>query len=232
MPRTKSSKKYDQTPLEKFQRIDSAVDRLIFFKYYDGYYSDGNVGFDIHGGPDGSTKHYFQDGIFKAAMTKDQFRMKGKRLALLAKRFIDKEETPPMESRPQIDIQQVENIREERRDKRSLTEKLQLVSDSVDLFIFFKYYDGFYSKGEYGFNPGSGGPGSVNHKRAYTRVLGSMKESQFRDKGKSLGNLAKEFVENGIDPPSNRRPQNQERKRLHGMMEAADYAGYDVHFQN
>jgi hypothetical protein len=59
-----------------------------------------------------------------------------------------------------------------------------------------------------------------------------MKESQFRDKGKLLGNLAKEFVDNGIDPPSNCRPRNQERERLHGMMEAADYAGYDFHFQN
>jgi hypothetical protein len=41
-----------------------------------------------------------------------------------------------------------------------------------------------------------------------------MSESQVRDKGKSLANLAKEFVDNGISPPKNLCPQLPERAIL------------------
>jgi hypothetical protein len=47
-----------------------------------------------------------------------------------------------------------------------------------------------------------------------------MSEShQFCDKGKSLANLAKEFVDNGISPPENLRSQLPERETPWGMIE-------------
>jgi hypothetical protein len=46
-------------------------------------------------------------------------------------------------------------------------------------------------------------------------------ELMFRDKGKSLANLAKEFVDNDISPPKNLRPQLPEHETPWGMIEEA-----------
>jgi hypothetical protein len=42
-------------PLEKRQQVDSKINLLIFFKYFDGHRMDGMVGFDINAGPPGNT---------------------------------------------------------------------------------------------------------------------------------------------------------------------------------
>lgn len=226
MPRTKSSKKDNRTPLEKLERmLDSKVDLLIFFQYYDGYSTDGSVGFNIHVGPAGSSKH--RTGILAEVLTKDQFRSKGKKLALVAKAFIENSQIPPPEWRPTFDMDEIVNFRETARDLRSPEEKLaKEASEVLDLFIFFKYYDGYSTGGEIGFSPNSGPPGSINHKRAYARILASMTESQFRDKGKVLAGIAKEFIEQDIAPPENMRPDEPEREVPWGMIQEALNAIY------
>jgi hypothetical protein len=224
MPRTKSTKKDNRTPPEKLERVSSKIELLIFFQYYDGYNTGGMVGFDTNAGPPGSAKH--RAGIFEAALTMNQFRSKGKKLATLARAFVDNKLIPMPELRPQFDQDEIENMREESKDSRSPIKKLDVVSEVMELFVFFQYYDGYKTGGEIGFNPRSGPPGSINHKRAYARFLPPMSESQFRDKGKSLANLAKEFVDNGILPPENLRPQLPEREAPWGMIEVALNGGY------
>ena len=143
----------------------------------------------------------FGTGSYKnIALTKSQFYSKGRKLAALAKAFIEKKEIPNEGLRPQLTPEDVEKIREANTDTRSLEEKLAKVTSPLELFVFFKYYDGYKSKGEVGFNPNSGPPGSINHKRAYSNALSSWSESQFRDKGKLLGLLAKECVDTNRTP--------------------------------
>lgn len=224
MPRTRSSKEDRRTPLEKLEQIDCKVDLLLFFNYYDGYLTEGMVGFNVNEGPPGSTKHRY--GVFATAFTKNQFRSKGKKLAILAKKFVDDELTPPPELRPRLNGEDIENLRLKNHDGRTPIQKLCEVDDELELFIFFKYYDGFNSGGEVGFNPGSGPPGSINHKRSYASILAPMSESQFRNKGKMLGNLAKDFVESKITPPENLRPEQQERTTPWSMIHEALAGGF------
>ena len=188
MPRTRSSKKDERTPLEKLLQIDDKVDRLLFFEYHDGFNTEGALGIDVNSGNPGSAKHRI--GIFRIAYTKSQFYSKGRKLASLAKDFIKNKELPPEELRPRITAEEVEAIREANKDARSLEEKFDEVTDPLELFVFFKYYDGFHTRGEVGFNPKSGPPGSINHKRAYATLLSEWSESQFRNKGQLLGVLA------------------------------------------
>jgi hypothetical protein len=226
MPRTKSSKKDNRTPLEKLERmLDSKVDLLIFFQYYDGYSTEGSVGFNINVGPAGSSLH--RTGILAEVLTKDQFRSKGKKVALVAKAFIESRQVPPPEWRPTFDIEEIANLRETARDHRSPEEKLtKEASEVLDLFIFFKYYDGYSTGGEIGFSPNSGPPGSINHKRAYARTLASITESQFRDKGKVMAGIAKELFECDIAPPEDMRPGEPEREVPWGMIQEALNATY------
>ena len=53
-----------------------------------------------------------------------------------------------------------------------------------------------------------------------------MRESQFRDKGKLLATLAKEFVETGTEPPEDRHPVRIEQEIPMDMVEAALNAEY------
>ena len=222
MPRTKSSKEDNRNPLEKLHQIESKIDRLIFFNYYDGYSSDGTIGFDIKAGPPGSSKH--RNGIFQT-LTKNQFRSKGKKLAKLSLvDFVRTKAVPPIELRPQLTLEDVESIREISVDSRSPSQKLSDVTDPRDLFIFKKYYEGYKTNGEEGFNLHSGPPGSVNHKRTYSTFLASMSESQFRSKGKILAALAKEFVMNNVEPTVD--VPAIERDLPWGMMEEALTGGY------
>jgi hypothetical protein len=226
MPRTRSSKEDKRTPIEKLQQFDSKVDLLIFFKYFDGYRTDGMVGFDTNAGPPGSTKHWGDSGIFQTALTKSQFRGKARKLALLANTFIQAETEPPQELRPYFDQEDIENIREGSRDRRSPVEKLAAVADHLELFVFFKYYDGYKTGGEIGFNANSGPPGSINHKRAYTTILAPMTESQFRDKGKLLSSLAQEFIANDIEPLDHLRPIQPNREVPWSMINEALSGGF------
>jgi len=183
------------------------LDRLIFFDYYDGYKSDGVVGFDINSAPPGSTKHWSAKAVFKKLLTKHQFRSKGKRIALLAK---DISADPNQASsfalsvlRPQMNSALIEELQQTNQegDTKSRAERLEEFAntDPVYLFIFFKYYEGIKTKGEFGFSPRSGPPGSINHKRSFC-VLASMSKSKFREKGKALAKLAQEFVDAGEEP--------------------------------
>ena len=135
MPRTRSKKVDDRTPLEKVQNIESKIDMLIFLTYFDGLSTGGAVGFDVNAGPAGSTKH--RTGVLKDALTVNQFRSKGKRLAQLAKDFIEKEsEQPPHHLRPVFTADEIKDIQDSNKDKRTPEEKFLEIKDDLELFVF------------------------------------------------------------------------------------------------
>jgi hypothetical protein len=109
---------------------------------------------------------------------------------------------------------------------KTIHEKLAAVADHLELFVFFKYYDGYKTGGEIGFNANSGPPGSINHKRAYTTILAPMTESQFRDKGKLLSSLAQEFIANDIEPLDHLRPIQPNREVPWSMINEALSGGF------
>jgi hypothetical protein len=188
----------------------------------------GMVGFQINDkAPPGSVQHWATSGIFKAALTKSQFRSKARKHAVVAQAFIkNNNEIPPPELRPQFHPEEIQDIIEQGRDTRTIDEKLAVVTDLQELFMFFQYFDGYRTNGEIGFNPGSGPPGSINHKRSFTGIFKTMTESQFRDKGRLLASLAKEFVETGTEPPEDRRPVRIEQEIPWDIVEAALNAQY------
>lgn len=218
MPKHKSSKNYNPSAMDVYLKIDSDIDKEIFFNYYIGYTSGGIQGYKVtkkH--PEGSTTH--REGGVGMVYTKNQFRSKGKKLALLAKRFLQTKESPegevfpPLEERPTFTEAEIKGMVEDRKDKRTLLQKYEDELKDMDpreFFIFFMYYDGFKSKiarekdpraEKKGFDLAAGDPGSVNHQRAYSR-LSPMQN--FRDRAKILGVLAKNFVENKEEPPADR----------------------------
>ena len=77
-----------------------------------------------------------------------------------------------------------------------------LYDEAIHMYgaINLNVYIGYKTNGEFGFDLGSGPPGSINHKRSYANTLAPMSESQFRLKGKMLAAIAKEFYDNGIEP--------------------------------
>jgi hypothetical protein len=231
MPRTRSTRAADTiTPAEKLARIDSVIDRYIFFEYYDGYATNGLIGFQISNeplprnnlaGPLGSVKHKNARNIL-GFMTGGQFRGKGKKLALLAKAFIDNNEAPAQDMRPRLDlaIPIAEMQPTVNADRRTPMEKLVESNDIIDRFIFYKYYDGLATGGRVGFSPRAGPPGSINHKRAHT-ALNGLAATQFRNKGKAMGDLAKEFIEKGVVPPELLRPAVVQRHVPAGLLRGA-----------
>lgn len=227
MPRTKSSKKDNRSALEKLSRIDDKLDRLIFFNYYDGYTTEGNIGFQVNeNAPPGSTKH--RTGIFQV-LTKAQFRSKGKKLAVLAQQFIEDNMVPSQDLRPHFDVEAVQAILRQNEDTSTPEEKLGRIKTVEELFIFFQYYDGYVTDGDIGFSPNSGPPGSINHQRAYSRVLSKFSECQFRQKGKYLATLAKEFIANGTTPSETLRPPPLERHVPNGLVAGflnSEYSDY------
>ena len=215
MPRTRPSKKIDETPIQKLRK-QSKFDRLIFYKYYDGLKTNGMLGFKVDDkAPVESTKH--RTGIFEI-LTKDQFRSKAKKIYLIAKAFIEKEEDPPQELRPQFTFEEVQEMVKEKPDERTLKEKISIYPSAEERFIFFQYYDGYKTDGKIGFSPNTIA-GSVNHKRTYLGLLGKLTDSQFRDKGKKLSELAKEFVEKN-ETPNILRPQFERSIPIHLCAEA------------
>ena len=73
---------------------------------------------------------------------------------------------------------------------------------------------------------GSGPPGSINHKRAYTKILDHWSETQFRDKDKNLAGIAQACIENGFEPPESLRPVVTERDLPWSMIDEALLGGY------
>ena len=74
MPRTKSSKNDNRSPPEKLIAIDCKLELLLFLKYYDGYYTNGMLGFKMTDEvKPGRTKHC--TGIFEL-LTKINFVIK------------------------------------------------------------------------------------------------------------------------------------------------------------
>ena len=168
----------------------------------------------------GSSKHY--TGVIPLLLTKHQFRTKGRRLYLLAKKFIDDGKEPPGELRQRFTPGEIDEMKERNRDKRTTLEKVDAIHDPVELFVFFKYYDGFKSNGTTGFDPNAGPPGSINHFRSVHRLTTLWDGSQFRCKGKLLASVAKECLNNNVIPPENLRPASPPPTDLPwGMMEAA-----------
>jgi hypothetical protein len=181
----------ERDPAEKLECINSVIDCCIFFEHYDGCATKGLIGFHImNEQPPGSMKHKRARNILNF-MTAGAFRDKGKKPSLLAKEFIDKNQVPLQDLRPRFDISiPIDEIQASvNADKRTPTEKLNQVETAVDKFIFFKHCDGFSTDGRIGFSPRAGPPGSVNHKRARA-ALTDLTPSQFRAKGKNLGDLA------------------------------------------
>jgi hypothetical protein len=221
MPRTKSSKKNDtRTPLQKLNKIECKVELLMFFHYYDGLTTDGALGCHVTPKiPFGSTSH--RTGIFEIAYTKDQFRSKAKKIGQIAQQFIDSDSQPPEELRPTISPEEIQSLREQGKDMRSPAEKFQTITEELELFVFFKYYDAYSTDGEIGFHLRAGPPGSVNHKRAYLSVLEPWSDSKFREKGKAIAKIAKEFADTGSVPPANRRPGEPERQVPWGLIQTA-----------
>jgi hypothetical protein len=127
--------------LKKLQVIDSKVDLYIFFNHYDGFATNGTLGFAIGDRvPAGSMKHYV--GVIPDAFTKNQFRNKAKKLAQLAKAFHEKEEVPPQDLRPVFATDEIDLLRESNRDTRTTAEKFAEIEESTELFVFFKCCDG------------------------------------------------------------------------------------------
>lgn len=198
MPQTKCSKEDNRTPLEKLKAIDTKIGLSMFFNYYDGISTKGMVGFDLKIGPPGSTKH--RTGIFPVAYTKGQFRSRGMRYASLAQQFIKANEIPPPELRPHLSAGEIEEIQAVARDDRSPMDRLNQITDPLELFIFAKYFEGLITNGESGFDLCSGCSGSINHKRVYRTYLAAISETQFQKLGKEFVQLAKDFLELGIIP--------------------------------
>jgi hypothetical protein len=111
--------------------------------------------------------------------------------------------------------------------KEEEDEKLEEVNDPTDLSIFFKYYDGYKTDGEIGFNPRAGPPGSINHMRSFRHLINlGWTDSRFREKGKKMAELALECIDKFFVPPEDLRPDVPERSRPIGMMQEASRCGH------
>lgn len=224
MPRTRCKKEDKRTNAEKLARLSTKVDRFIFFGYYDGIRTNGALGFDMDAGRPGSARH--RTGLMAKVLTANQFRNKGRKMAELAEAFLDSREEPDHQLRPLFSVEEIEELERAQLDTRTPDDKLMEVVDETELIAFFLYYDGMYTDGEIGFDPKAGPPGSINHKRSFREAFADWNESQFRYRGKQLGTLAKSFVENGIVPPDDRRPEIPQSGTPWGLIEAALEGGY------
>ena len=151
-------------------------------------------------------------------------------MATLAKEFLEKKSVPSEELRPQLTSSSTleEVLREiheiENNDTRTPEEKLEQITNVLELFIFFTHYDGITTGGRIGFNLKAGPPGSINHKRSFL-VLKDVTESAFRLKGKEMACLAKEFIDKGVAPAEARRP-SVPRQEPTNLLAGAAAAGY------
>ena len=95
-----------------------------------------------------------------------------------------------------------------KKDDRTPLEKLEKFKDSkLDLFIFFKYYDGLVSNGLDGFVVDDKTPaGSVKHQHG-TICEKMLKPAQFRSKARKLFLIALKFSKSKEDPLSSRPPE-------------------------
>lgn len=223
--------------MQRYHSIDNDIDKDIFFNYYLGYKSGGVQGYNIVQNVPGSTKHREQGvGI---VYSKAAFSRKAKRLAHIAELFVaskfheQEEIVPPMEEWPTFTAEQLNQMVQSRSDKRTPMQKFKDElhdKDWQEYFIFFMYYDGLKADRApgrsgfniVGFNPKSGPPGSINHKKAFGKLDSAMTDYDFRKRGKVLADLAKEFLDKNVEAPEAYRPiEESEPEPLWGMIEEA-----------
>lgn len=118
-------------------------------------------------------------------------------MALLASLFINMDVLPDENLRVQTHCPEIlKSILEELsglQDEKPLEDKFNEINNKIDLFIFYRYHEGFVTNGETGFSPKHGNPGCVYHKRVYTRFFEDLSDAQFRNRGRKMGELAYEF---------------------------------------
>lgn len=208
--------------------MSSVIDRLIFFEYYDGIKSKGMRGFDPML-PVGSVKHKRSLNLLND-LTPDKFRSKARKLALLAKEFIKASSVPGDAYRVALHDEKVqENIIEEARppiDTRTLEEKFGEIESDTERFIFYRYFEGLVTSGEFGFPPKYGPPGCVYHKRTYSAAFQDLTDAQFRDVGRRMGELAQEFFNEKVVPPAEEAIANTHANPPPGLTQAANGAGF------
>jgi hypothetical protein len=90
-----------RSPAEKLDVIAGDVlERFVFYKYYDGYSTDGEVGFHLGAGPPGSINHKRAYSYVLDEWTESKFRHKGQNLAELAREFVELGLVPRADLRP------------------------------------------------------------------------------------------------------------------------------------
>jgi hypothetical protein len=79
----------------------ASIDRFIFFKCYDGFSTDGRIGFSPRSGPPGSVN---LEGAHATLtdLTLSQFHVKGKYLGDLAKEFVELQGVPLPNLHPEL----------------------------------------------------------------------------------------------------------------------------------
>jgi len=229
MPKTKSSKKDNRTPLEKLTPYENKkTDLFIFYQYYDGIESNGLHGFAItKKNPVGSVKHQ-RGSICERVMTSSQFRSKSQTLVTIAREFVEKKESPPDSFRVTFTLQDYEKLQAEIDKKKNIDPMsvLDKVNDEKAKFVFFQYYDGITTIGEIGFSLRAGGYGSIAHMRVFPTYFSSRGDSWFRRVGKHMGQLAREFVDSGLVPPDHLRPPMPQPLLPQDMIDAANQTIY------
>eukprot|EP00957_Ditylum_brightwellii_P017424 1312303-Ditylum_brightwellii.AAC.1 len=108
------------------------------------------VGFDVVNTA-GSTKHRSSKNVYKAFLTKNKFRSKGKKVALLAKDLVNLP-TVVNNLRPNVDAAFIELLQKDQESNTlSQSKRLQQLiasENATEIFIFDQYYIGIKSKGE------------------------------------------------------------------------------------
>jgi len=200
MPRARASKSDTHTSLEKLEDL-SPMHHMILFDYCDGFKSNGMVGFNVVNTA-GSTKHWSSMNVYKTFLRKSQFCSKGEKVALLAKDLVNSP-TDLNHLRPNVDAEFIELLQKDQESNTPSQNKRlqQLVTseDAIEIFIFDQNYIGIKSKGEKGFSPGAGPPGSINHTCSF-RIFQQMSESKFCERDRELAKLAQEFVDANDEP--------------------------------
>ena len=78
-----------RTPMEKLNDVQDPRELFIFYKYYDYYNTNGEIGFDLRNSGPGSVNHKNAYVSILGGIEDWTFRTKGKYLSLLAKEFFD-----------------------------------------------------------------------------------------------------------------------------------------------
>jgi hypothetical protein len=109
-----------------------------------------------------------------------------------------------------------------RNDDEAPATKLDRVDCLLDRLIFFGYYDGFKTRGNFGFKVTADKPiGSVYHRRAYP-ILESLGHNTFRGKALKMAKLGKHFLQLEIEPRQDLRPTPDDLEALEAVVAKLD----------